>query len=75
MIRKLRGIPSSYADLISIIRGPNPPMFVISTRQPGPFADESRAFWEVVGQYYMVVQTIDGSPFIRAKHHHTTTPA
>ena len=65
--QELRGIPSSYADLIAIIRGPNPPMFIVGTRQPGPFADESRAFWSVVGQYYELVETIDGVPIYQSK--------
>ena len=65
--QELRGIPSSYADLISIISGPNPPLYIVSTRQPGPFADESRAFWQVVGQHYENVDTIEGVPIYRYK--------
>jgi hypothetical protein len=60
--QELRGIPESYADIISIIRSPERPKFIVSTRQPGPFADESRAFWQEVGLYYTVVDTIDGVP-------------
>ncbi len=60
--QELRGIPSSYSDLISIIQGPNRPEFIVSTRQPGPFADASRAFWQEVGQYYVRVETIDDVP-------------
>jgi len=65
--QELRGIPSSYADLISIIRSPDRPEYIVSTRQPGPFADDSRAFWQEVGQYYEVVDTIDGVPIYRDK--------
>jgi hypothetical protein len=65
--QELRGIPSSYADLISIIRSPDRPEYIVSTRQPGPFADDSRAFWQEVGQYYQLVDTIDGVPIYRDK--------
>jgi hypothetical protein len=65
--QELRGIPSSYAEIIAIIRSPERPQFIISTRQPGPFADDSRAFWQEVGQYYDVVATIDGVPIYQDK--------
>lgn len=65
--QELRGIPSSYADLISIIRSPNRPEFIVSTRQPGPFADDSRAFWQEVGEFYEVVETIDDVPIYQDK--------
>jgi hypothetical protein len=65
--QELRGIPSSYSDLISIIRSPGRPEFIVSTRQPGPFADESRAFWQEVGQYYDLVETIEGVPIYQDK--------
>ncbi len=65
--QELRGIPTSYADIISIIRGPDRPKFIVSTRQPGPFADESRAFWQEVGTYYEVVATIEDVPIYQDK--------
>jgi hypothetical protein len=65
--QELRGIPSSYSDIIAIIRGADRPQFIISTRQPGPFADDSRAFWQEVGQYYEVVETIQGVPIYQDK--------
>jgi 4-amino-4-deoxy-L-arabinose transferase-like glycosyltransferase len=65
--QELRGIPSSYSDLITIIRSPDRPQYIVSTRQPGPFADSSRAFWQEVGQYYEVVETIDGVPIYQDK--------
>lgn len=65
--QELRGIPSSYSDLISIIQGSDRPEFIVSTRQPGPFADASRAFWQEVGQYYEIVDTIDGVPIYQDK--------
>jgi hypothetical protein len=52
---------------IAIISGPNRPEYIVSTRQPGPFADDSRAFWQVVGQYYERVVTIDDVPIYRDK--------
>lgn len=65
--QELRGIPSSYSDLITIIQSPDRPEFIVSTRQPGPFADDSRAFWQEVGQYYKVVDTIEGVPIYQDK--------
>ena len=65
--QELRGIPTSYADIISIIRSPERPKYIVSTRQPGPFADESRAFWQEVGLYYEVVATIDDVPIYQDK--------
>ena len=65
--QELRGIPESYADIISIIRSPDRPKFIVSTRQPGPFADESRAFWQEVGLYYEVVETIADVPIYQDK--------
>lgn len=70
--QELRGIPSSYSDIIAIIRSPDRPRFIVSTRQPGPFADDSRAFWQEVGQYYEVVETINGVPIYQDKE--TITP-
>ncbi len=65
--QELRGIPSSYSDLISIIQSADRPEYIVSTRQPGPFADASRAFWQEVGQYYELVDTIDGVPIYQDK--------
>jgi len=65
--QELRGIPSSYSDLITIIQSPDRPEFIVSTRQPGPFADDSRAFWQEVGQYYELVETIEGVPIYQDK--------
>ncbi len=65
--QELRGIPGSYADLITIIQGDDRPEYIVSTLQPGPFADSSRAFWQEVGQLYEVVDTIQGVPIYRDK--------
>ncbi|MEJ7902384.1 MAG: hypothetical protein WKF63_11095, partial [Thermomicrobiales bacterium] len=65
--QELRGIPSSYSDLISIIQSDDRPEYIVSTRQPGPFADDSRAFWQEVGQHYDWVDTIEGVPIYQAK--------
>ncbi len=65
--QELRGIPSSYSDLISIIRSEERPQYIVGTLQPGPFADDSRAFWQEVGQHYNVVVTIDGVPIYQDK--------
>lgn len=63
--QELRGIPTSYSDIISIIRGDDRPKYIIGTREPGPFPDDSRAFWLEVGQYYQLETTIEGVPIYR----------
>lgn len=65
--QELRGIPSSYSDLITIIRSPDRPEYIVGTRQPGPFADNSSAFWDEVGNYYKVEVRIEGVPIYRDK--------
>lgn len=65
--QELRGIPSSYSDLISIIQSEDRPEYIVSTLHPGPFADDSRAFWQEVGEYYDVVARIEGVPIYQDK--------
>lgn len=65
--QELRALSESYADIIGIISGPDRPVYIISTLHPGPFPDDSRAFWREVGQYYDLETTIDGVPIYRAK--------
>lgn len=63
--QELRGIPGSYADIIAIIRSDRRPEYIVATRQPGPFPDDSRAFWLEAGQYYTLETTIQGVPIYR----------
>lgn len=63
--QELRGIPNSYAEIISIIRSEDRPKYIVATREPGPFPDDSRAFWLEVGQYYELETTINGVPIYR----------
>jgi 4-amino-4-deoxy-L-arabinose transferase-like glycosyltransferase len=65
--QELQALPNSYADIIAIIRSEDRPVYIVSTLHPGPFPDDSRAFWREVGQYYDVETTIDGVPVYRAK--------
>lgn len=65
--QELRGLPESYAEIIDTISGPDRPVYIVSTLHPGPFPDDSRAFWRVVGEYYELETTIDGVPIYRAK--------
>lgn len=65
--QELRALPESYADIIGIISGPDRPVYIISTLHPGPFPDDSRAFWREVGRYYDLETTIEGVPIYRAK--------
>jgi hypothetical protein len=64
--QELRGIPTSYSDLISLIQGPDRPLYIVSTLHPGPFPDDSRLFWQEVGRFYTLETTIDGVPIYRA---------
>ncbi|MGB3327863.1 MAG: hypothetical protein WBA46_02850, partial [Thermomicrobiales bacterium] len=64
--QELRGIPTSYGDLISLIQSPDRPRFIVGTLHPGPFPDDSRLFWQEVGKYYTLETTIDGVPIYRA---------
>jgi 4-amino-4-deoxy-L-arabinose transferase-like glycosyltransferase len=65
--QELRALPDSYADIIEIISGPNRPLYIVSTLHPGPFPDDSRAFWREVSRYYELETMIDGVPIYRAK--------
>ncbi len=65
--QELRALPNSYADIIEIIRSNDRPLYIVSTLHPGPFPDDSRAFWREVGQYYEIETTIGGVPIYRAK--------
>ena len=65
--QELRALPNSYADIIAIIRGPDRPTYIVSTRQPGPFPDDSRAFWREVALYYDLETTIGDVPIYREK--------
>ena len=71
--QELRALPGSYSDIISIIRSPERPLYIISTRQPGPFPDESRTFWQEVGQYYELETMIEDIPIYEAREY--TAPA
>lgn len=63
--QELRGIPESYSDIIALIRSDDRPEYIVATRQPGPFPDDSRAFWLEAGQYYRCETTIEGVPIYR----------
>jgi len=64
--QELRGIPQSYADIISIIQSPVRPRYIVSTLHPGPFPDDGRMFWHEVAKYYLVETIVDGVPIYRA---------
>lgn len=72
--QELRAIPSAYSDIITIIRGPDRPLYIVSTRQPGPFADESRAFWQEVGEFYELETMIEDIPIYRARDPDPSAP-
>lgn len=72
--QELRAIPSSYSDIITIIRSPERPLYIVSTRQPGPFPDESRAFWQEVGNYYDLETMIEDIPIYKAREFNEPAP-
>jgi 4-amino-4-deoxy-L-arabinose transferase-like glycosyltransferase len=65
--QELQALSTSYADIIAIIRSPDRPQYIVSTLHPGPFPDDSRAFWREVGLYYDVETTVEGVPIYREK--------
>ncbi len=71
--QELRALPESYSEIISIIRSPERPLYIVSTRQPGPYPDDSRTFWQEVGKYYELETMIDDIPIYRARDY--TPPA
>ncbi len=71
--QELRALPESYGEIISIIRSPARPLYIISTRQPGPWPDDSRTFWQEVGRYYELETMIDDIPIYKAREY--TPPA
>jgi 4-amino-4-deoxy-L-arabinose transferase-like glycosyltransferase len=71
--QELRALPESYGEIISIIRSPERPLYIVSTRQPGPYPDDSRTFWQEVGQYYDLETMIDDIPIYNARDY--TPPA
>ena len=72
--QELRAIPSAYSDIITIIRSPDRPLYIVSTRQPGPFPDESRAFWQEVGNYYELETMIEDIPVYKAIEYNPPAP-
>lgn len=64
--QELRALPYSQAELIRIIESPNRPMYIVGTRQVAPFPDRGQAFWETVGRYYHLEDTVRGVPIYRA---------
>jgi hypothetical protein len=73
--QELRALPESYADIIGILSGPDRPLYIVTTLHPGPFPDDSRAFWREVGRFYDLETTIDGVPIYRAKDAPPADPA
>lgn len=71
--QELRALPGSYSEIISIIRSPERPLYIVSTRRPGPYPDASRTFWQEAGQYYDLETMIEGIPVYKAREY--TPPA
>lgn len=65
--QELRALPNSYADIIAILSSDDRPVFIVSTLHPGPFPDDSRAFWREVSRFYDLEIMIDGVPVYRVK--------
>ena len=72
--QELAALPSSYSDIISIIRSPDRPLYIVSTRQPGPFPDASRTFWQEMGQYYELKTMIEDIPIYQAREYIEPAP-
>ena len=65
--QELRALPDSYGDIIGILNSDERPAYIISTLHPGPFPDDSRAFWREVSRFYDLEIMIGGVPVYRVK--------
>lgn len=65
--QELKALPDSYADIISILNSDQRPVYIVSTLHPGPFPDDSRAFWREVSRFYDLEIMIQGVPIYRVK--------
>ncbi|MDQ4099021.1 MAG: glycosyltransferase family 39 protein [Chloroflexota bacterium] len=65
--QELRAVPGAYSDLVALIHSPDRPIYIVGTRQPGPFPDDSRTFWREVGQFYDLETMVEGVPIYRAR--------
>ncbi len=65
--QELIALPNSYADIIALLNSDNRPMYIISTLHPGPFPDDSKAFWREVSRFYDLETMINGVPVYRVK--------
>ncbi len=65
--QELRALPDSYGDIIAILNSDDRPVYIVSTLHPGPFPDDSRAFWREVSRFYDLEIMIDGVPVYRVK--------
>lgn len=65
--QELKALPDSYGDIIAILNSDQRPVYIVSTLHPGPFPDDSRAFWREVSRFYDLEIMIDGVPIYRVK--------
>lgn len=65
--QELQALPNSYGDIIAILNSEQRPVYIVSTLHPGPFPDDSRAFWREVSRFYDLEIMIDGVPIYRVK--------
>ena len=65
--QELQALTNSYGDIIAILNSDERPVYIISTLHPGPFPDDSRAFWREVSRFYDLEVMIDGVPIYRVK--------
>lgn len=65
--QELQALTNSYGDIIAILNSDQRPVYIVSTLHPGPFPDDSRAFWREVSRFYNLEIMIDGVPIYRVK--------
>lgn len=65
--QELRALPDSYGDINGILNSDERPVYIVSTLHPGPFPDDSRAFWREVSRFYDLEIMIGGVPVYRVK--------
>ncbi|MEJ7839070.1 MAG: glycosyltransferase family 39 protein, partial [Thermomicrobiales bacterium] len=49
--QELKALPNSYSEILSVIQGPDRPMYIVTTRQADLFPDRGALFWQLVGEY------------------------
>jgi 4-amino-4-deoxy-L-arabinose transferase-like glycosyltransferase len=64
--QELGALPGVEHDLVTMIKSPNRPMYIVGTGQRAPFEDGGRAFWNALFAHYHLETTVHGKNIYRA---------